>query len=333
MSGISQTNSEPSDDTQGDGERVADAEMAEWGADDGADDGERQEQGGSDDDASALSALAAEEGAGGEDDAPPEFWSAERKALWAKVTDPELKAAIRGHVEDVSKGTAKKLEEHALKVRQAEESARAATENQDQLANWWKANGQRIQLAVLGKWASVDWQKLSVDDPAGYVQAKQQLESEQQFVRDVTQRHQVEVKKAEQRQEQAHQRERAAEHAKLAEKYPNEFGPEKAQETYTTLSDYLLRQGIAAERLKGIYEAPVVEIVRKAHKYDQLMAKAKGLTNPKLPDASASTTPRRVAPGPGQRSGNQASAAERQALERLRKGEPLTDEDAGLAFR
>lgn len=300
-----------------------------------------QQQDGEDDQAAGEDDAGDDQGQGGEggedqgsgDDDPPEFWSADRKALWAKIADPEVRAAIKGHVEEVSRGTARKLEESATKVRQAEESARGAIGNQEQLAAWWKANGPSIQRLVMGRWADVDWNKLSADDPAGYVQAQQQMNSELGQLRALNERHQAEIKKVEDRQKADHQRERAAEHAKLAAKYPKEFGGEGAQKTYDALSKFLIdTYGIAPQRLSGIYEQSVVEVVRDAYKYRQLQKKAKGITSPQQSGAPASTTPKRVVPG-APRSANQQPNAERQAVEKLRKGERLTDEEAGLAFR
>lgn len=266
------------------------------------------------------------------DDDPPEFWSAERKALWSKITDPEVRAAIRDHVGEVSTATARKLQENATKVREAEESAKAALSNQNQLAAWWQQNGQTIQRMVMGKWASVNWNQLAADHPAEYVRLKAEYEGEQNALRQMSERHDQEVKARDQRLQAAHKQERAGEHAKLATKYPNEFGAEKAEATYRTLSDYVLKHGISPDRLEGIYEAPVVEIIRKAYKYDQLQAKARTVTTPKQPAQSATTTPTRVAPGPAARSGNPEGEAKRQAIQALKSGKRLSQEEAGLAF-
>lgn len=267
-------------------------------------------------------------------DPPPEFWSAERKEQWKKIQDPEIRAAIRDHYEEATRSTNKKIEEAALKARQAEEQAKTYQANQEQLAAWWNTTGPQLVGAFQNKWAGVDWNKLSAENPAEYVRLTQQRDSEAGMLRDAQTRHQAEMKAVETRREQAHQQERAAEHAKLAKSHPAEFSGDKAQETYNTLSKYLLDQGIAPDRLKGIYEEAVVSTVLKAYKYDQLRAKAKGVTDPASSPQNAAKTPTRVAPGPGQsRTGNQGSEAERQAIQALKSGERLTAEQAALAFR
>lgn len=170
-------------------------------------------------------------------DEPPEFWSAEKKALWAKVTDPEVRAAIKEHVNEASRVTSTKMEEAAAKARAAEESAQAAIANQEKSVAWWKQNGPLLNSIIQGKWAGVDWNKLAAEDPAGYVAAKHQQEQEQGWLQGMAQRHQHEAQQIDQRRLAAHQNERQAEHGKLAAKFPAEFGTqEAAQKTYTELS-------------------------------------------------------------------------------------------------
>jgi hypothetical protein len=261
---------------------------------------------------------------------PPEFWSAEKKEIFRTLT-PEAKAAVREHYEEATRSTNKKIEEAAQARKAAEEAARVHIANQEQLAEWWKANGQQIGQMVQGKWAGVDWNDLAANNPGEWARLRQAYESDMAKVRDMQTRHQAEVQAVEQRRMQEHQRERATEHEKLAKKFPGEFAGEKAQKTYDTLSKYLLEQGIAPDRLKGIYEEAVVTTVLKAYKYDQLQAKAKGVTDPKQTAQPASTTPKRVTPGAA-RPANQGSDSVRQAEERLRKGD-ATEDVLRLAFR
>lgn len=268
-----------------------------------------------------------------DNDPPPEFWSQERKAQWAKITDPEVRAAIKGHVEDANKAISGKMEEAAKTRKAAEEAARQYQANQEQLAAWWQQNGQKIGAMVQGKWAGVDWNKLSAENPAEWARLRQTYESEMTAIRDMQAKHEAEVKAVEARQQQAHQQERLAEHQKLAAKYPDEFGGEKADATYKTLSEYVISQGISPQRLAGIYEAPVVEIIQKAYKYDQIQKKAKEVTSPKPAEAPARTTPTRVVPGAATRSANPIPNVIRQAEQRLMKGEKLDRDTLAAAFR
>lgn len=271
---------------------------------------------------------------GDDADAPPEFWSADKKALWAKVQDPEVKAAIKEHVAEVSRATARKLEENAGKVRQAEESARAALANQEAAVQWWQQNGAMIETLVQGEFANIDWNRLSAENPAEWARARQAYEDRQRWLAGVTAKVQQDAQQVQQRQRQAEQGARVAEHQKLAERYPNEFGtPDKAQRTYDVLSKFLAEKGIPAERISQVYESAVVEVVMDAYKYRRLRARAPNVTASKPPAAPATMTPTRVAPGAARRPANPVSEAERQAIERLRSGMRLTPEEAAVAFR
>ena len=269
-----------------------------------------------------------------EDDEPPEFWSAEKKALWADIKDARIKAAIKEHVQTASVATAKRMEEAALKVKAAEEASKMALDNQAQAVQWWQQVGPTLERVVQGRWAGVNWNQLAAEDPGRYVQMKAAYEQEMGVLQAVAAKHQADQQQLSARAQRAEQQARAEHHRMLAEKYPKEFGDTKtAEQTYGVLSDYLAKQGIPAERITGIYEAPVVEIIRKAYKYDQLRAKVPGVTNPGSQAAPASTTPKRVVPGPAQRAGNPQNEAYRQAIGRLKSGQRLSDEEGALAFR
>lgn len=270
---------------------------------------------------------------GEEGDEPPEFWSKEKKALWSKITDPEVKAAILEHERTASTVTSKRLEEAALKVKAATEASQAALDNQAKAVQWWQTMAPVLNQVVEGRWAGVDWNRMAQESPAEYVKYKAQYDQERGVLQQMGQKHQQDMAVLQQRAQAAEAEARRAEHAKLAEKYPREFGDTKAAEqTYGVLSNWLAQQGIPAERISTIYEAPIVEIVRKAYKYDQLRQKAKGVTNPKPDAAPASTTPKRVVPGT-RTTGNPENEAYRQALGRLKSGQRISEEDGRWLFR
>lgn len=267
-------------------------------------------------------------------DEPPEFWSAEKKALWAKVTDPEVKAAIKDHVAEVSRNTARKLEENAARVRQAEEAANAALSKQAEAVQFWEQNGPVIQQVLQGRWAGVNWDQLANENPAEWARARQAFENEQRWLQGVVQKHEAARQEVAQREQATVAQHRLAEHQKLAERFPREFGsPDAARKTYDALGKFLLERGIPADRINAIYEAPVVELVMEAYKYRRLQNRAKEVTTPRPLQIPASKTPTRVVPGAAQRAASPADEATRQALERLRSGVKLSPEEGALAFR
>lgn len=273
-----------------------------------------------------------------DDDPPPDFWSAERKALWAKLKGPEfadIRDAIRGHVEDANKAIGSKMEEAAKARKEAEAKALKFEQEQAQSVAWWQQTGPAIQQMLTSKWShfTPEYQKeLAETNPAQWAKESAAFQADQQQWNALRARQQAEMAEVERRAKEHHQRERAEHHSKLAAKYPKEFGAEKAQETYNALSKYLVDQGVPAERVPHIYESYVVEVALKAYKYDQLQAKAKEVTNPKPGPQNAAKTPTRVAPGAANRTANPASEAKRQALQALRNGERMTPEQMAEAF-
>jgi hypothetical protein len=267
------------------------------------------------------------------DDEPPEFWSTEKKALWSKVADPEVRAAIKEHVRDIAAGTARKLEENAKRVQAAEESSKQAIAKQEQDLAFWQQTGPVVAALIEGEFANVDMDKLARENPGEWAAIKQAKEARQAWVRGIAGHIQEQQKQVDARRKEYEHSARIAEHGKLAAKYPKEFGtPEASERAYKALAGFLAEQGIPADRISQTYEAPIVEIVRMAYKYKQLQAKAKVVTTPKQPAQSASTTPTRVVPG-ARSSANPVNDATRQAVERLKSGERLTSEEAGWAFR
>lgn len=270
------------------------------------------------------------EGEEGEQEDPyaqaPEFWSAERKAAYAKITDPEARQAIHENEKERIAATNKKIEEAALSKKSLEEQVSTFTQERDQLVGWWKEMAPRLGQAFQNKWAGVDWQKLSVEDPARYVAAKAAHDQEFGLFQQAAQRHEGEIKAANQRADQALVKSKQAEHAKLVEKFPDHFGGEKAQKTYDDLGSYLLQQGVPADRVPHIYESFVVGVALKAMLYDKAQAALKAGK-----PAPATQTPTRIPPGP--RRGNpQRGEANRQAEQRLRDGQTLSDDDVASLF-
>lgn len=309
------------------------AEIAAWAADDTpepdapqpqqADDGEPQPD--------------AEPQDGGDD--APEFWSTDAKALWGKLKDqPELRAALKDMNAKERRAVATKFEEASERAKEAEAAKTKAAADIDHVAKWFQENGPSFIQTIQGRWAAwtpENQQALARENPAKYVELKAMYEADMARASDFA-RKGNEVK-AQQAREQAGKfaSERAASHAKLAEEMPAEFGPAKADATYKMLSQYLLDQGVPADRIQFIHEPFVVKTVLKAHKYDQLQAKMKaGGTQPTNGQQNATTTPRRIQPGPSANGqGNRQSDAQRQAIEALRSGKKLTPEEGALAFR
>lgn len=259
---------------------------------------------------------------------PPEFWSKERKALWAKA-DPELRQAILDHDKEARSSANKRIEEAADLRKKAEALSAAAIKDRDDLAQWWQQTGPRLAKQFQDKWAGINWAELAESDPARYTVLKQQREDEAGTLGETIRRHEAEVEQSNKRAAAAHQDVRRSEHEKLATELPTYFGkPDVAQKTYDDLSTYLVEQGVPKDRIPNIYEAAVVKIALKAMRFDKAQAAAKKVSQPGAAPAKPGVE---VKPGPKANSGP-ASTAEREALAKLRNGGKLSREEGSLAF-
>jgi hypothetical protein len=276
--------------------------------------------------------IGAEPDEGEDGDPPPSFWSAEDKALWNKLA-PELRPIIAKYEKMRHDFADQKAAEAAAERKRALEEAQKAAGANEQYAKWWQENGPVFTKTFVDKWQGIDFDKLAEENPAEWARLSQLRTKEHQLLQQAHQ--QAEVGRAEQakRAKDAEQQARLAEHNKLATLYPKEFGtPEAAKRTYDTLSKYLVDEGVPPETVSGIYDSVFVKLARKAYKYDQVRAKAKGITDPKPSAPSASATPTRVVPG-ARSSATPENDATRHAVERLKSGERLSREEASVAFR
>jgi hypothetical protein len=265
---------------------------------------------------------------------PPAFWSAERKALWDRITDPEARAAIHAHEKERVAATSRKIEEAALARKALEERVQQFGHERDELTQWLTEAGPRMAQAFQGRWGQYDWPKLATENPAEFVRLSAQRDAEFAAIQQAAQRHQQELQAARGRAAEIVARTREAEAEKLARQYPEHFGLDTAGQTYDELGRYLAAQGVPQERIHNTFESSIVGVALKAMLYDKAQAalRTRNASAPVGPSTTATQTPRRIAPGPGNRPGHPAGEAARQAEQRLRTGQALSDEDVATLF-
>lgn len=265
---------------------------------------------------------------------PPAFWSADRKALWDRIADPEARAAIHAHEKERVAATSRKIEEAALARKALEERVQQFGRERDELTQWLTEAAPRMAQTFQGRWGQYDWQKLAAENPAEFVRLSAQRDSEFAAIQQAAQRHQQELQAARGRAAQIMARTREAEAEKLARQYPEHFGPDKAAQTYDELGRYLAAQGVPQERIHDTFESSIVGVALKAMLYDKAQAalRTRNASAAVGPPTTATQTPRRIAPGPGNRPGHSAGEAARQAEQRLRTGQALSDEDVATLF-
>lgn len=262
----------------------------------------------------------------------PDYWSAEDKARWGEVPE-DLRPVLRKYEQQRAAFLHEKTREAAKACDEAVQAAKAAGKVVEQAAAWWQQNGPAFRKAFADKWSGTDWKALAEKDPEGVQRLIQQRQEEEALLAEAERRGQAEMAAAEERAEQERQVARRAEHAKLAEKLPEFFGPDRARQTYDALSRFLFEKGIPADRISQIYEAPVIELALAAMRWERAQNALRSRDRGEGGGITAKTTPTRIAPGPAARLDNRASAAARQVGERFRQGGGASIADAAELIR
>lgn len=267
-----------------------------------------------------------EEGAG--DEAPgedaPEFWSAEDKAFWDKIPQevrPLVKKYEEARVEFANQQRALASETK----RKADEEVNKYKDTISQAAQWWQQAGPALNQAFADKWTTApqqngfeSWADMSDKNPALWAKLNQQRADEGAVLAEANRRGQADIETANKRAKESFEQARLTEHGKIAKTLPDYFGTnEKATATYKGIGEYLHSKGIEPERIRNIYEAPIIEIALKAKLYDEAQKKASVATSSGAAKNPATPAPTRVAPGPAARTANRGSEAARQAKQRF----------------
>jgi hypothetical protein len=277
------------------------------------------------------------EAAEGSEGGAPEFWSADDKAAWKDVPEA-LRPLIVKYEQQRIAFVNEKTREAAQVREEAMRVAQGAVGVVEQAASWWQQNGPAFQQVFADRWSQVDWNKLAADNPAEWTRLKQQRDHEATLLVEANRRGQAEIAIANQRAEQAFFEARQVEHAKLAKKLPEYFGPDVSAKTYGDLGNFLFAKGIPADRINAIHEAPIIELALAAMRFEQAQKQASTVRASSSSAAAtaistAKTTPTRVAPGPANRAGNRQSEVARQVGERFRRSGGASIADAAELIR
>ena len=267
------------------------------------------------------------------DDAP-DYWLAEDKAAWREVP-AHVRSLLRRYEQQRDVYNKRKVHEAAHARDEATRAAKAADTLVRQTAAWWQQHGPALNEAFASRWASVDWKGLAEKDPQEVARLIEQRQKEETLLTETRKRGEADAQVARSQGERALLAARHAEHAKLAERLPDFFGPDRAADTYGELAQFLAAKGIPPNRIATIYEAPIIELALAAMRFDKAQQalrqrdrRAGGSTG-----SSAKPTPMRIAPGPGQPPANRAGDALRQAGERFRQGGGASIADAAELIR
>lgn len=264
-------------------------------------------------------------------DEPPDYWRDAEKALWPQLPE-RLRSLIAKYERKRFEYGERKRREVAQVREEAARATQAARAAAEQSAAWWQQNGPAFRQAFVDRWAGVDWKALAEKDPAEVQRLIKQRQDEEALLADADRRGQADIAAAQERAEQELVAARQAEHAKLAERLPDFFGPERARQTYDELSRFLFAKGIPADRIAAIYEAPVIELALSAMRFERAQA-ALRRSNGAKQGGTIRPTPTRIDPGPGNAPGSRNGEAIRQAGERFRQSGGASIADAAELIR
>lgn len=269
-------------------------------------------------------------------DGAPDFWTADDKALWKDVPET-LRPVLQKYEQQRTAFLHDKTRDATQARNEAIKAAQAAGKVVAEAAAWWQQNGPAFHKAFADKWSGIDWKALAEKDPAEVQRLIKERHDEEALLIEANRRGQADIAAARQKAEQEVLEARQTEHAKLAERLPDYFGPERARHTYDALSRFLFAKGIPAEQIARIYEAPVIELALSAMRFEKAQQALRGRPSGEGGQAStrnpAKTTPTRIAPGPAARLDNRNSEAVRQVGERFRQGGGASIADAAELIR
>lgn len=204
---------------------------------------------------------------------PPASWSAEDKALFAKLP-PDAQQVVARRESERDRVIQQRTQEVA-EQRKAVEAERTAIESQ---RKQYSDNLQSLLLLAvpeIEQYAKIDWQKLATENPAEAVRldlARRQLSDRLGRVQQEVQRVQQEAAETQKKRQAEFL---AEQRAKLVERIP-EFGDEAKAATLTKdLGSYLTAAGFSPEEIGMVADHRLIAVAREAMLYRQAEAARK----------------------------------------------------------
>jgi hypothetical protein len=214
----------------------------------------------------------------------PAHWKKAAKELFSSLPR-ELQSAAIEREREREQGLSRAMQDVAEKRKGAESERTAVETERQKLKTALEQLVPDLQLALHGKWAGVDWNKLSSDNPAEYVALRQQFESD---VAKFNAARQQRAKIAEQEKaeaDKARQETARKEWTALTDKRPELNDQAKAKAFFDDIHAYALSVGYTQERFAQIENHLDFLALEKAMKFDKAeTAKAAALvkTVPKV---------------------------------------------------
>jgi len=205
-----------------------------------------------------------------EDDDPKE--EKQDQTFTVKVDGTEVSVTL----DELQKGYSRtqdytrKTQQIAEIRRQVESEAEAIRAERNQYAQLLGALESQVQQAVEPQ---IDWDRLYQEDPIEWVRQKEVMRENQAKAQAIQFEKQRLAQISQQEQSQQMQSYLAEQQEELLKVLPDWKDPNKAKKEKELLIDFGQKAGFSTDELKNIFDHRVVNILRKAALYEQMMSK------------------------------------------------------------
>ena len=158
--------------------------------------------------------------------------------------------------------------------RQVESEAEAIRAERSQYAQLLGALESQVQQAAQ---PNIDWDRLYQEDPIEWVRQKEVMRENQAKSQAIQFEQQRLAEISQQEQAQQMQSFLAQQRDELLKVLPDWKDPNKAKKEKELLIDFGQKAGFSADELKNIFDHRVVNVLRKAAQYEQMMSKRQNI--------------------------------------------------------
>ena len=218
---------------------------------------------------------------------PPQFWDAEGKERFAKLSPASQKEVVE-YEKQRTVAVAKAMQKSADLAKASEAKLRQLSDTAEQMGEWLDTRTDRIKQ--WDDWFASEGVELARTSPGAYVAEEARYKAEKHEFEKV----EADKAKIERETFRAYREEQAR---LLAEVAPELVDPKEGAKRMTETVSYLREKGFEPDRIRMI-SATEASIAHKAMLYDRAQARAKEAPKPKPPKPAG---PQAAPAGQGQR--------------------------------
>ena len=148
----------------------------------------------------------------------------------------------------------------------------------------------------LAKYASIDWETLKKEDPAGFLSKQIEIQDIKKSQVELQEAYAASQEQSAKAAQEAYQAKVAEEHPKVLQAFPDWKDNDKANEQWKSLMTYGREIGFADSELQNFISARDLQLLDKARKYDEIQKTKKSITKKSKPTIKKVVRPKGVAP-------------------------------------